>query len=88
MTTYWITKREPCPKCDGRGYNIIDAEKGIAAICEDGFSQCSNGYIETQIDADQWLIERLGQIEWTSPTGFADFLPKTERMIDVRYKDE
>jgi hypothetical protein len=60
MTTYWITKRERCPKCDGRGYNIIDAEKDIAAICEDGFSQCSNGYIETQIN----LLDVLAKMRW------------------------
>lgn len=81
MTTYWITKREPCDHKTANGMPRYPGEK----VCWD----CNGlGYIETQIDADQWLIERLGQIEWTSPTGFADFLLKTERMTDVMYKDK
>ena len=67
--TYHITKREPCGACGGMGKQIL--REGITTTSQGpksayirlGCKDCNaKGYIETQVDADEWLLERLG--EW------------------------
>jgi len=64
MAEYLITKREKCEACDGHGYKIVDAEKGIGEACPNNVMimgnaapHCVGGYIETSVDLLSVLAE-------------------------------
>lgn len=79
MTQYLITKREECSQCV-RGYrrNLLTDEQ-IAALESKATTIpvtseqvimdllcpfCTRGYIDTQVDANAWLLEMLGEVRF------------------------
>jgi len=81
MSEYKIIKREKCGHCagtrinpaalDDEGWQAIKDGKALVPFKSDLSESiycpiCVNGYIETQVDADEWLLSRLNAARWSS----------------------
>lgn len=63
MTQYLITKREECTKCVD-GYVMLHHAKLPPETAMPYQCGCKGGHIDTQVDANEWLREMLGEVRF------------------------
>jgi len=84
MTEYFVIKREPCtyPPC-------MPIDEGAATMdfaWEDPCPHChGTRFVETRINADEWLLSRLKVVQWGE-----EIEPKVyayNRLYNVKFED-
>lgn len=69
MSEYFLTKRETCKGCGGKGFNVVDADKGILSDCPTSHTKPDfhcRGYTETPVSFDVALLEALSRVRFTT----------------------
>jgi len=88
---YKIIKREKCPDCNGKGFNVVDADKGIMADCPRAHKEADfhcNGYIETQVDADEWLRAQMARMQIFVPAKDSEVIKGMHQNRSISLEDD